>query len=280
MTVRAISGIALCAVALLGSSAVPAAPGATADTGLANYAFASEVGSGVYEINGSTIYVYRVTPYYWLRDTTEVRGRPGLKLILPITFGFFDFKLSDLAHLEFPNQVGAVSLEPGIEFDYWLHESWHVFPYVKGGATFASSAEVNAYIYGLGVRSELRFQVRAAAGLWTSDLTHAGVHYKSDLPNDSFTRWRNGVELRRAFGADARERRFELGVYGVTDIYLDAPQGPASGLSARTLQFEGGLMFGVSPMYQLWGVTLPRLGIGYREAGVLSGWRLVIGDPF
>jgi hypothetical protein len=28
------------------------------------------------------------------------------------------------------------------------------------------------------------------------------------------------------------------------------------------------------------GVTLPRLGIGYRDAGVLSGWRLVIGDPF
>jgi len=25
---------------------------------------------------------------------------------------------------------------------------------------------------------------------------------------------------------------------------------------------------------------MPRLGIGYREAGVLSGWRLVLGDPF
>jgi hypothetical protein len=27
-------------------------------------------------------------------------------------------------------------------------------------------------------------------------------------------------------------------------------------------------------------VPLPRLGIGWREAGVLSGWRLVLGDPF
>jgi hypothetical protein len=25
---------------------------------------------------------------------------------------------------------------------------------------------------------------------------------------------------------------------------------------------------------------VPRLGIGYRVAGVLSGWRLVIGEPF
>jgi hypothetical protein len=33
-------------------------------------------------------------------------------------------------------------------------------------------------------------------------------------------------------------------------------------------------------MYQVWGIGLPRLGIGYRDAGVLSGWRLVIGEPF
>ena len=28
------------------------------------------------------------------------------------------------------------------------------------------------------------------------------------------------------------------------------------------------------------GFELPRIGIGYRVAGVLSGWRLVLGDPF
>ena len=38
-------------------------------------------------------------------------------------------------------------------------------------------------------------------------------------------------------------------------------------------------MFGMNPMYQLWGMALPRIGIGYRDAGTLSGWRLVIGEP-
>jgi hypothetical protein len=39
-------------------------------------------------------------------------------------------------------------------------------------------------------------------------------------------------------------------------------------------------MFGAHPMWQVHGIPVPRLGIGYRVAGVLSGWRLVIGDAF
>jgi hypothetical protein len=39
-------------------------------------------------------------------------------------------------------------------------------------------------------------------------------------------------------------------------------------------------MFGAAPMWEIHGFTLPRIGVGYRVAGVLSGWRLVIGDPF
>lgn len=266
-------------------SAAAEPPASGADTGYANYGFASELGTGVYEINGSTIQVYGFTPGYRLRDAQPDGGRPGIRLIFPVTVGFFDFQLQDLAHLEVPRHIGALSLEPGVELDWWLHENWHVYPYLKGGASFASSEEANAYIWAIGARSDYRFSVLDGPDLWRADLTHAQVHYPAPLAdgttqaNDSFTRLRNGVELRRSFGA-AAGRRFELGVYGVSDIYFDAPHGPQSGISAKTLQFEGGLMFGANPMYQVWGIPLPRLGIGYRSAGVLSGWRLVLGDPF
>ena len=286
---RKFLGIGLCAWALLRGGIVCAAAAAapsSADTGYANFAFASEIGSGVYEIDGSTIQVYRVTPSYRLRYAERPGTRPGIRLIFPTTVGFFNFQLKDLAHLEIPTHIGALSLEPGVEFDYWLHEDWHVYPYLKGGATFASSADVDAYIWGVGVHSDYRFSIFDGADLWRADLIHARVHYRNPppdgttLPDDSFTRLRNGVELRHSVGEPYRERRFEFGVYGISDIYLDAPHGPESGISARTLQFEAGLMFGVNPMYQLWGVPLPRLGIGYRDAGTLSGWRLVLGDPF
>lgn len=285
---RSSLAIGLGAWALLRAGTSCAAPAVTssADTGYANYAFASELGSGVYEINGSTIQVYQLQPGYRLRYADMPGAKPGIRLIFPVTVGFFNFRLQDLAHLQIPSHIGALSLEPGVQLDYWLHEHWHLYPYIKGGATFASSAEVNAYIYGTGVRSDFRFSIRDSADLWGAELTYAGVHYRAPLPNgatlpdDSFVRWRNGLDLRHSFEPLFRGRRCEVGLYGVADLYLKAPQGPASGISARTLQFEGGLMFGVNPMYQVWGVALPRLGIGYRAAGTLSGWRLVIGEPF
>jgi hypothetical protein len=289
--VRLILGIGVCAGAALAASVCNAA---APDTTYSNYAFASELGSGVYQINGNTIQVYQFSPTHRLRYADRPGTEPGLKLIFPVTVGFFDFRTADLAHLDLPKNIGALSFEPGAELDYWITEDWHVYPYAKAGASFASSSEVNAYIYGFGTRSDVRFSVFDGADLWRSELTYAGVHYTNYSPsstpsstpgptvspNDSFTRFRNGVEFAHWVGGPIRDRHFELGVYGISDVYLHAPQGPASGISARTLQFEFGLMFGMNPMYQLWGMPLPRIGIGYLDAGTLSGWRLVIGNPF
>ncbi len=298
--VRLILGIGLCAGTALFATVCSAAPSqqSSADTTYSNYAFASELGSGVYQINGSTIQVYQLTPSHRLRYAERPGKQPGLKLIFPVTVGFFDFQTQDLAHLQLPKNIGALSFEPGAELDYWISEDWHVYPYVKAGASFASSSQVNAFIYGFGTRSDVRFSVFDSADLWRAELTYAGVHYTNYTPsstpssspsstanppispNDSFTRLRNGVEFAHWVGGPIHDRHFELGVYGIGDVYLHAPQGPASGISARTLQFEFGLMFGMDPMYQLWGMPLPRLGVGYLDAGVLSGWRLVIGNPF
>ena len=143
---RIFPGIGLCALGLLrglscGAATAPTALATTGqDANYANFAFASEVGSGVYEINGSTIQVYRLPFSYRLRDAPRPRGRPGIRLILPATVGFANFQLRDLAHLEIPTNISALSLEPGVEFDYWLHEDWHVYPYIRGGATFATRA--------------------------------------------------------------------------------------------------------------------------------------------
>ena len=275
---RALQG-ACCALVLLGAHIARAA--APADTGFANFAFASELGSGIYEVDGRTLQVYQLQPSYTLRAAAPRGGRPGIHLLLPVTLGFFNFQPSDLVHLHVPTQINALSLEPGVELDYWLNDAWHVYPYAKGGGTFASSTQINAVIYGAGIRSDFAFHALDGAGLWRAELAYAGVHYHdSGLPNDSFTRLRDGLELRRNFNWSWRERAVQLAPYAITDIYFNAPSGPYSGISARTLQLETGLMFGVVPMWEIHGFELPRIGIGYRVAGVLSGWRLVIGDPF
>lgn len=251
------------------------------DTRFASYAFASELGSGVYSIAGRTIQVYQIPLSFLIRPAKLQRPPPGISFLLPITVGFFNFQSSDVLRLKVPTSIGALSLEPGVQLDYWLSQQWHLYPYVKGGATFASAAAVNALIYAVGTRSDFTFAGLGGTGLWRADLEHAGVHYVStSLPNDSFTRLRDGAELRHDVGLSIGDRQVQLAPYGLVDVYFDAPSGPASGISARTVQVEAGLMLGISPMWKIHGITLPRLGIGYRAAGELSGWRLVIGDPF
>ena len=277
-------GWVVCGAFALSAGAAPAQTSPTTpstyDTQFANYAFASELGSGVYESNGHTLQVYQFLPTYGLRAAEPRGGRPGIKLMLPITLGFLNFQPIDLAHGQLPSSIDALSLEPGVELDYWLTDAWHLYPYVKAGTIFASSSEINAVIYGTGVRSDYRFANFDDALLWRAQLAYAGVHYHSSVPNDSFTRLRNGLELERGPHWQSGGRQLLIGPYAFTDVYFNAPSGPASGISARTLQFEVGLMLNVKPEWQIHGWSLPRFGIGYHDAGVLSGWRLVIGDPF
>jgi hypothetical protein len=59
----------------------------TADTRLADYAFASELGSGIYQVAGRAIQVYQLRASYNLRPASPHASRPGIKLILPVTVG-------------------------------------------------------------------------------------------------------------------------------------------------------------------------------------------------
>jgi len=273
----------LCAAAFAhagsASAASPVAAGA-ADAQYANFAFANEIGSGVYEISGSSITVYTFEPGYTLRPAQPDGGSPGINLIFPFTVGFFNFNTTDLVHLQLPHSIGALSFEPGVEFDYAISPVWDVVPYIKAGGTLASSAAVNALIYGAGVRSDYRFTALGEPGLWRAALSYAGASYHGDEPSQSFTRLRNGVELRRTLQWTWRSRAFQLAPYAIADVYFNAPSGPASGISPRTFQYELGLMLGETPRWVIHGIPVPRLGVGYREAGVLSGWRLVLGEPF
>jgi len=271
----------LALLALLCAHGARAQTSPQAETGFADFAFASELGSGIYSIGGRTIQVYQLPLYYRLRQAAPHGGRPGIKLIFPTTFGFFNYQSSDLLHLQLPSSLNAFSFEPGVELDYWMNDRWHLYPYVKAGGSWGSSSAIDAFIYGTGVRSDYSFEVLGSEALWRAEPVYAAVHYHNvQLPDDYFTRLRNGVEVRRSLHVTWDGRKVQLAPYAAMDYYFHAPEDPASGLSSRTLQFETGLMLGVKPMWQVWGLSLPRLGLGYRFAGTLSGWRLVIGDPF
>lgn len=257
------------------AAATPAEPPASQP---ASYAFATELGSGVYDVAGRTLLVYRLPFKYIVREATQ--DAPGLRLTLPAAVGFFNFSPVDVVHTQLPAHLDAFSLVPGVQLDFVMDERWLIHPYARAGASFAS-AEFDGWLYGLGTTSTYEWQTHGFQARMLNDLLFAGVIFKNPAdPNDNFVRVRNGLELRRMTGLKIGQHEIELSVYGFADYFPDAPRPPVAGTRTSHLQIEPGFLIGARPQWKIRRFELPRLGVGYRFAGDLSGWHLDISTPF
>jgi hypothetical protein len=242
-----------------------------------NYVFATDLGSGVYELDGRTLQIYRFTYREELRETDA--DTVGIRLALPVTFGFFDFGPLDVLSEGIPTRVDSFSVVPGIELDYLLPGDWHLLPYVRAGASIASSS-VDGWLYGLGVRAERNRDWHGWDSFVRTELSVAGVGYRNDVPDDAFARLRQGFDLTRGVGWEIRGREVELGLYGVFDVILDPPTAPVADARKVPIQAEFGFTLSTRPVFKVWRFDVPRFGFGYRLAGELSAWHFLIGVPF
>src|SRR5262245_52190127 len=111
-----------------------------------NYVFATDLGSGVYDLGGRTLQIYRFTYEKELREGDE--NTLGVSFVMPWTFGFFDFHPLDVLSEGIPTRVDSFSLVPGFEFDYLMENDWHLVPYLRGGVSVASSS-IDGWLYGV-----------------------------------------------------------------------------------------------------------------------------------
>jgi hypothetical protein len=100
---------ALCGLCRCGAAASSTEPPASQP---ASYVFATELGSGVYDVGGRTLLVYRLPMGYDLRAATD--DVPGLRLTLPVAVGFFNYSPIDLVHTQLPSHLDAFSFVPGL----------------------------------------------------------------------------------------------------------------------------------------------------------------------
>ena len=242
-----------------------------------NHVFSTELGSGVYDLGGRTLQVYRLTWNKSLRDADE--DTIGIRLTLPATLGFFDFKPIDVLEEGPPERIDSFSVMPGIELDFSVRDDWHVIPYGRAGFSLASSS-VEGWLYAAGVRADRRSNLRGWDTLVRSEFAYAGVKYRDDTPNDNFVRLRQAIDFTRGVGWSARGHEVELGLYGILDVIVDPPTVPVADGDREPVQIEAGFTLASRPRVKIWKFDAPRLGFGYRYAGNISGWRFVLGVPF
>ncbi len=250
-----------------------------AEQAFANYSFAHEIGSGVYEQDGRLLQIYRL-PFEW-RYREPSADRPGITLLLPATLGFLDFDPFDVVDAQVPDRIDSLSFVPGIGLEIERGTQLRIRPFAKVGVALANHADVSGTLYSFGVYNEYRpVSRRAWQARLRSDLLYSGVNYRGSLPSDRFVRWRQGAEGVHGLGYRVGSHEFEGGLFGVLDWYIDPPTGPITGVDIPPLQVEAGVIFGLRPTFRWRRVPLPRVGLSYRFAGDVSAWRLVFGAPF
>lgn len=242
-----------------------------------NHAFATELGTGVYDIGGQSIFVVRVVPRHELREPDG--KHPGFRLVAPLAAGAFDFNPFDSIEADVPDRIDSFSLMPGVEFDFPRGNGWMLTPWVRAGASF-SSGQSDGLLFGAGTRLRWSGEREGIQMERLHELVLAAVDYRGDIPADRFLRMRNAVDLRSETVRITPNRRLLAGVYVIADIVTDAPEVPHEVGQQSMMQVELGLTFNTEPRPRVGAWRWPRLGVGYRMAGDFSGWRIVFGAPF
>jgi hypothetical protein len=245
----------------------------------ANFAFASQLGSGIYDVSGRTIQIYRL-PLAWELARPEKR-RWGVTLTLPLTLGFYDFRLEDVLDSQLPTSVDTFSAVPGVELSRRVGRRWRLTPFAEAGFAHEASTSTNGMIYAAGVRATYEFEPRHLRARYQVELLDAVADF-SDRPQDSMLRLTNGVEARRNLGLSALGEDLDWAPYVLAEWYLVRPAPPLSTLdhSVAPFQTEVGVTFGTVRPAHIWKIPVPRVGLGYRFGKNLSVPRITFGAPF
>jgi hypothetical protein len=247
----------------------------------ANFAFAHRLGTGIYEISGRTVQVYSLPFERRLRERDDERA--GLVLTLPVTLGFFDFKVQDILESGLPSDLSTLSFVPGLRWEIGIGEHWEVQPFVEAGVARDRSNSLQASVATLGATADRRSESPHGALRWHHSLAYA--HSRIDgAGSDDFALLVSGIELTRPLDTRIGDVALDFAPYAALRWYPDAPSVPLLA-SAPTggvtrLQGELGITLGTAEPLRIAGVTLPRIGLGYRFGEDLSVFRLVIGERF
>ena len=152
----------------------------------ANFAFASELGSGIYEIGGSIIQVYQLPRATCCAPPKRPRDKPGLRLIFPSTVGFFNFTTQRPGSSGHSQEHRRAQHRAGYPGRLLAGRGLARLPVRQGGRDLRLLLRSERADLRPRRAQRLPLQHLRRRGPVRAELLHAGVHYRrrDTLPND------------------------------------------------------------------------------------------------
>jgi len=257
-----------------------------------HWAYSAYFGTGAYSIDtGESVYVLSFRPGWSLRGAQlEENGERtiGLRFRLPVTIGLHALDSSDLGSTLNLNNVGTLSVVPGLEIDIPINKRWSLKPVAYAGWGTEADGDASAWIYWAGVRSRVTFHNDAFDWALVNALSEVG--YSSDSgKRQSVLPFLTGVEFERPLGnRKLGGEQVYLHWHVAYTSYLDEIKWPQ--IARTTLdpvaiddEWEIGAAFsrGGEPL-RWWRLHWDRVGIAYRFSsnGHFEGVSLVFGSLY
>jgi hypothetical protein len=235
---------------------------AVKSSGLINYAYSTWVGTGYYKVEDRQVWILRGPFSYIIREPENKKW--GIELLFPATIGFYDFS----GNFE---DVGAVTLVPGLQFSYPVAKNWWLKPFGQYGIGKDFSGGDIAYIYGAGFKSLATFPFRAFELDLGNSLTWADNSQSGTEIDQGFSMFEIGLNSRWPLDLIVLDRQTNLNVFFVYSEFFNS----------LTFDFEdvlpiesfGGKNFSINRLFKL-GIALRAegsfsiLGFKFRGGGV------------
>jgi hypothetical protein len=245
-----------------------------------NYCFATRLGSGVYDISGRIIQVYRVPLSYGIRD---FEGRKyGVNFKAPVTLGFFDFSDSDVEDSDLPENIGTAAIVPAIEIPVRLKPNWYLAPMAGLGVGKDFAGGDLTYIYQVALRSVASFPRKKYGYTLWNELAYLGHTVPGEEPNEDVALFGSGLDLRRPLKYSFRGHDTDFGLFVANYMYGEPTEyflSDDDSFEVKT-QYEIGFTVGTPTPLKIWRLPIPRVGLSYRFGDGVSAIRLVLGNPF
>ncbi len=243
-----------------------------------HFPYSNDIGLGAFEAEGRSVQVYRL-PFEWpLRD--ETREKWGLKLNLPVSFGVHDLLIDVVNGPRVEERVRTGSLVPGLEFRV-PYRRWLIKPFVEAG--FGRDFEENRSVIIYNAGSGLTRVFPRGKRTWTlaGELNYSGAQVPDSEREDSFLNLDLGADLRfppafKLWGREIDISTFLILRHYIKNLEFQRNEGESVQLSNHA---EIGFTMGALRPFKIFGVSMPRLGISYREADDLEAWRINFGFP-
>jgi hypothetical protein len=251
---------------------------------LINWYYAAVFGTGVYQAGDRTVGILQLPFAYTWRPATAERW--GVKLTVPVTFGFYDFQIGDLAEGDLPESVSTASVLPGIELQMQALDNWRLQPFAAVGYGWELDGPADAVLYHVGVKSQLAFPLGRGQFILGNTLSHAGYD-ASDQPRQPLTRFITGLNFVFPSNGTLAGRPIDFGMHVIHYLYATKLAFPLAEDVDNTTrnEIEVGISFRARQPFTFGAFDrelfdVDQVGLAFRVGENVTGVRLFFSLPY